>query len=211
MYRLKGLCGVAIILGVSLLPVSGGNFGGLAELGLDNVTGLHDPMAALDGSGSQASRGADAGLQAFTSVASEAAGDPEPPSRGGDGGGDHPDCDVDADCDDGEFCNGQEFCDEGDCEGGDDPCDSEEECNEETEECCCDTPAECDGDVNGDGAVDPLDMGAILARFGEDPCEDGDCEFDVNCDNAIDPLDSGYVLARLGTCNPVPCCDLSCD
>ncbi|MCH7720540.1 MAG: hypothetical protein IH988_06060 [Planctomycetes bacterium] len=70
----------------------------------------------------------------------------------------------------------------------------------------CDSPAQCDGDANGDGAVDPLDSGAILARFGLDPCVGGNLQYDVNCDGAIDPLDAGYVLARFGTCNPVTLC-----
>lgn len=71
---------------------------------------------------------------------------------------------------------------------------------------CCPTPALCDGDVNGDAVVNPLDSGAILARFGLDPCTEENCQYDVNCDGAIDPLDSGYVLARFGVCNPVPVC-----
>lgn len=68
----------------------------------------------------------------------------------------------------------------------------------------CDSSALCDGDVNGDESVDPLDSGAILARFGLDPCLPGNRGYDVNCDGSIDPLDSGYVLARFGTCGPVP-------
>ena len=70
----------------------------------------------------------------------------------------------------------------------------------------CDTTAQCDGDANGDGLVDPLDSGAILARFGLDPCSEANCQYDVNCDGTIDPLDSGYVLARFGVCSPVPDC-----
>ncbi|MCH7702689.1 MAG: PKD domain-containing protein, partial [Planctomycetes bacterium] len=73
---------------------------------------------------------------------------------------------------------------------------------------CCDSPAICDGDANGDGAVDPLDSGAILARFGLDASDPGNCQYDVNCDGAIDPLDSGYVLARFGTCDTVTECPL---
>ena len=72
----------------------------------------------------------------------------------------------------------------------------------------CDTPALCDGDVNGDGMVDPLDTGAILARFGLDATDPAICQYDANCDQVIDPLDSGYVLARFGVCNPVPECEL---
>lgn len=61
----------------------------------------------------------------------------------------------------------------------------------------------CDGDTNGDGAVDPLDTGYVLARFG---CEVGvgnaDCDAaDANSDNLVDPLDAGYVAARFGPCS----------
>ncbi len=66
----------------------------------------------------------------------------------------------------------------------------------------CDAAA-CEGDANGDGTVDPLDSGFVLARFG---CEvgggDPDCDAaDQNGDGAVDPLDSGFVLARFGTCD----------
>ena len=71
---------------------------------------------------------------------------------------------------------------------------------------CCDSPALCDGDVNGDGLVDPLDSGFILARFGLDASDPDNCQADANCDGLIDPLDSGYVLARFGVCNePIAC------
>ncbi|MCH7702010.1 MAG: hypothetical protein IID37_10000 [Planctomycetes bacterium] len=71
---------------------------------------------------------------------------------------------------------------------------------------CCDSPALCDGDVNGDGLVDPLDSGFILARFGLDASDPANCQADANCDGLIDPLDSGYVLARFGVCNePIEC------
>ena len=61
----------------------------------------------------------------------------------------------------------------------------------------------CEGDANGDGTVDPLDTGYVLARFG---CSvgtgDADCDAaDVNTDGGVDPLDSGYVLARFGECS----------
>ncbi len=60
----------------------------------------------------------------------------------------------------------------------------------------------CDGDANGDGLVDPLDVGFILARFG---CSvgtgDANCDIaDQNGDGLVDPLDAGYVLARFGDC-----------
>lgn len=61
---------------------------------------------------------------------------------------------------------------------------------------------ECEGDANGDGLVDPLDSGFVLARFG---CEvgggDPGCDTaDQNGDGLVDPLDVGFVLARFGTC-----------
>ncbi|MCH7719604.1 MAG: hypothetical protein IH988_01255 [Planctomycetes bacterium] len=61
----------------------------------------------------------------------------------------------------------------------------------------------CEGDANGDGTVDPLDSGYVLARFG---CEvgvgDPSCDAaDQNGDGEVDPLDSGFVLARFGPCD----------
>lgn len=63
-------------------------------------------------------------------------------------------------------------------------------------------PEKCEGDANGDGTVDPLDAGFVLARFG---CSvgagDPDCDAaDQNNDGEVNPLDSGFVLARFGEC-----------
>ncbi len=61
----------------------------------------------------------------------------------------------------------------------------------------------CEGDANGDGTVDPLDSGFVLARFGC-PVDTGDpnCDAaDQNGDGSVDPLDSGFVLARFGPCD----------
>ncbi|MCH7702216.1 MAG: hypothetical protein IID37_11060 [Planctomycetes bacterium] len=60
----------------------------------------------------------------------------------------------------------------------------------------------CEGDANGDGTVDPLDSGFVLARFGC-PVGEGDPECDIadqNGDGLVDPLDVGFVLARFGPC-----------
>jgi len=60
----------------------------------------------------------------------------------------------------------------------------------------------CEGDANGDGVVDPLDSGFVLARFGC-PVGTGDtgCDAaDQNGDGVVDPLDAGFVLARFGDC-----------
>ena len=65
------------------------------------------------------------------------------------------------------------------------------------------TKVPCEGDANGDGSVDPLDSGYVLARFGC-PAGTGDpsCDAaDQNGDGAVDPLDSGFVLARFGPCS----------
>lgn len=58
-----------------------------------------------------------------------------------------------------------------------------------------------DGDTNGDGIVDPLDGGFVLARFG---CQvgsgDSSCDMaDANDSGVVDPLDSGFVAARFGS------------
>ncbi|MCH7700754.1 MAG: VCBS repeat-containing protein [Planctomycetes bacterium] len=66
----------------------------------------------------------------------------------------------------------------------------------------CGEEQPCEGDANGDGTVDPLDSGYVLARFGC-PVGTGDpsCDAaDQNGDGAVDPLDSGFVLARFGDC-----------
>ncbi len=62
--------------------------------------------------------------------------------------------------------------------------------------------ADCEGDANGDGTVDPLDSGFVLSRFGcEVDAGDPDCDTaDQNDDGLVDPLDVGFVLARFGPC-----------
>ena len=60
----------------------------------------------------------------------------------------------------------------------------------------------CDGDVNRDCTVDPLDSGFVLSRFGCVYPDDGEnCLMaDANGDGQVDPLDAGFVLARFGDC-----------
>ncbi|MCH7721002.1 MAG: VCBS repeat-containing protein [Planctomycetes bacterium] len=87
----------------------------------------------------------------------------------------------------------------------DDPNDSVTEAgidNFQVEVFICSDEQPCEGDANGDGVVDPLDSGYVLARFG---CPvgtgDPDCDSaDQNGDGGVDPLDSGFVLARFGEC-----------
>lgn len=65
----------------------------------------------------------------------------------------------------------------------------------------CPNDVPCEGDVNGDSMVDPLDSGFVLARFGCLVKGDPDCEAaDANGDGVVDPLDAGFVLARFGEC-----------
>jgi len=57
----------------------------------------------------------------------------------------------------------------------------------------------CDGDVDGDGQVNPVDSGLVQAAFGSS--DDGDlCQYDVDCDGQINPVDSGIVQSLFGTC-----------
>lgn len=66
------------------------------------------------------------------------------------------------------------------------------------------SPSEsCDGDINADGVVDPLDMGILNRNIGCDVSSGSDdcANADVNGDGTVDPLDNGYLLSRLGRCN----------
>ena len=57
----------------------------------------------------------------------------------------------------------------------------------------------CEGDVNGDGAVDPADVGLVQAAFGCNTPELFWCgNADANGDGNVDPADVGYVQARFG-------------
>ena len=60
----------------------------------------------------------------------------------------------------------------------------------------------CDGDVDGDGQVNPVDAGLVQASFcaGESCAEDALCQYDMDCDGQINPVDSGIVQSLFGTC-----------
>jgi hypothetical protein len=62
----------------------------------------------------------------------------------------------------------------------------------------------CDGDVDGDGQVNPVDSGLVQAAFcaGEDCAADALCQYDLDCDDQINPVDSGIVQSLFGTCDP---------
>ena len=64
----------------------------------------------------------------------------------------------------------------------------------------------CDGDVDGDGQVNPVDGGLVQAAFGS--ADESDlCQYDMDCDGQINPVDSGLVQAAFGTCDAprAPC------
>ena len=59
----------------------------------------------------------------------------------------------------------------------------------------------CDGDVDGDGQVNPVDVGLVMAAFGL--IDDQDlCNYDVDCNEQINPVDAGIVLSLFGSCEP---------
>jgi hypothetical protein len=62
----------------------------------------------------------------------------------------------------------------------------------------------CDGDVDGNGAVNPVDVGLVQAAFCvAGSCAEQDlCQYDLDCNGAINPVDSGLVQSLFGTCDP---------
>ena len=65
--------------------------------------------------------------------------------------------------------------------------------------CVRDPEWQCDGDVDGDGQVNPVDSGLVQAAFGSVEGQDL-CNYDVDCDGQINPVDSGIVQSLFGTC-----------
>ena len=61
----------------------------------------------------------------------------------------------------------------------------------------------CDGDVDGDGQVNPVDAGLVQAAFGSTDHTDL-CQYDADCDGRINPVDSGIVQSLFGTCEEPP-------
>jgi hypothetical protein len=61
----------------------------------------------------------------------------------------------------------------------------------------------CDGDVDGNGAVNPVDVGLVQAAFcSASDCSDTDlCQYDLDCNGAINPVDAGLVQSLFGLCN----------
>jgi hypothetical protein len=59
----------------------------------------------------------------------------------------------------------------------------------------------CDGDVDGNGVVNPVDVGLVQAAFGSIN-EDDLCRYDLDCNGVINPVDAGLVQALFGQCDP---------
>jgi hypothetical protein len=69
---------------------------------------------------------------------------------------------------------------------------------------CVAAPVGCDGDADGNQAVDVNDVTFVVNRLGTSPgtCMDGD----VDGNGSVDVNDLTYVVNRLGTCDPAgPC------
>ena len=63
---------------------------------------------------------------------------------------------------------------------------------------CCEGTAPCPGDLNGDDAVGPPDLGILLAVWGTDG---GKIErADINEDGTVDAVDLGLLIASWGDC-----------
>jgi uncharacterized membrane protein len=58
--------------------------------------------------------------------------------------------------------------------------------------------ASCEGDIDRDGAVDGLDLTALLASWG--PCGAGACGGDLNNDSVVNGLDLTVILSAWGNC-----------
>ena len=66
-------------------------------------------------------------------------------------------------------------------------------------ECVRDPEWLCDGDVDGDGQVNPVDAGLVQVHFGSRQF-DAICKYDLDCDGQINPVDAGIVQSLFGTC-----------
>ena len=68
--------------------------------------------------------------------------------------------------------------------------------------CCLHDPRwRCDGDVDGDGQVNPADSGIVQSAFGSMD-EQALCNYDLDCNGQINPTDSSIVQSLFGTCEP---------
>jgi hypothetical protein len=115
-------------------------------------------------------------------------------------------CHGDGTCEDGvpgDQCNGEFDRFEANtlCDNLDPPCsETPGGCCIEGGGCIRNPEWQCDGDVDGDGQVNPVDSGLVQANFGSND-EQALCNYDMDCDGQINPVDSGIVQALFGSCN----------
>jgi IgGFc binding protein len=105
-------------------------------------------------------------------------------------------CEVDADCNDGDFCNGTETCvDSCSCEPGEDPCPDDglyctgDESCDETNDLCEASGDPCEQDAAFCNGVETCDEDADSCVSPGDPCAAGDgdfCNGDEHCDETND-------------------------
>ena len=58
----------------------------------------------------------------------------------------------------------------------------------------------CDGDLNGTGGVDIVDLLLLLSEWGDCPDSPEPCNADINNDGAVDIVDLLTLLAAWGAC-----------
>ncbi|MHC4090450.1 MAG: FG-GAP repeat protein [Planctomycetota bacterium] len=127
-------------------------------------------------------------------------------------------CQVDGDCDDGEFCTGVEACVGGSCVAGTDPC-PEQSCDEVNDECECDDNADCDDGEFCTG-IETCVGGACVSAGG--PCsgqglvcdeanDECDCNDNADCGDGL--FCNGAESCQAGACasGANPCPGESCD
>jgi hypothetical protein len=116
----------------------------------------------------------------------------------------------------GEWRGANVTCQQANCQEHTGGCCRDGVCTEETRTDCeqgggCKRNPEwrCDGDVDGNGVVNPVDVGLVQAAFStEGDCDPDDlCQFDIDCNGVINPVDSGIVQSLFGQCRqPRPPC-----
>ncbi len=67
--------------------------------------------------------------------------------------------------------------------------------------CVRDPAWKCDGDVDGNRVVNPVDVGLVQVAFGTTD-ESALCQYDLDCDGQVNPVDDAIVRSLFGACEP---------
>lgn len=120
-------------------------------------------------------------------------------------------CSDDADCDDGLFCNGSETCDGETCQPGNDPCVSNEICDEQNDVCveACEDDEDCEDSLycNGDETC-----ANGYCQPGTDPCPEGTvCNEETDsCDPVTTTTTTpATTTTPVTTTTPIPTCEIA--